>query len=604
MEDKYISKLYRYEALLQAVDFFTQKFSQDQIALYALDFANEILTLNSSALFLLDGESFKLRKNRNYHIEQHEIPDSYKLQCIATFLGDVIQSDFYRFFNPGDLDDFNAKLIIPLIIHDKTYGFIVSDGKSIGELDEDDIIIARTLMRLIDNSLENSKIFAELQEKNIQLDQKVFNLFSISQSSRALLSELDLDNIYSLSIDIFSELTSSKVTSFGIYDDIRKKIIVKAYRHIFNSSKYYKEFELRNTSYSSSKMIFHYEKDRAELDKIFMNVHQFSELEAEYIILIVKDKILGFVTISKTVNDRLYDESLFELIESLAISTYISLNNAMHFKEVTHQKQIVEQKLNILVKLNKLIKNINSCEDIDELANLTIRTLNISFGIKKAIFAVKDHDKIIMKDSVGFSTAIESMQISQIWDDISNNGIFFSYIKNSLEDYFETQLISDIGDHNCLVIAPLVVDSHNYFEASKTLGYLIVLQSSESLKEEEILLIDTISNSISPIMDHMLTVLNIKAEYMLNPEQAFLKSLDKYTTNKKCFFIDFFIYYKKIDKKPFTPIDLSAFDILSPISLDGFLFIFSEQKLDDDNLDGFITGGSSSEEIIEKIKML
>ncbi|MCD8500567.1 MAG: hypothetical protein LRY71_01395 [Bacillaceae bacterium] len=62
MSNSITNKLYRYESLLKAIDFFTQRFSLDQLADFAFEFANEIVTLNASALFLKEGNTFVLRK--------------------------------------------------------------------------------------------------------------------------------------------------------------------------------------------------------------------------------------------------------------------------------------------------------------------------------------------------------------------------------------------------------------------------------------------------------------------------------------------------------------------------------------------------------------
>lgn len=514
IDNKNVSKLYRYEALLQAIDFFTQKFNLKQLSDYAFESANKILDLKSSALFLLEGDFFEIKSSKYSGISQHTIQNTQNIKGIATLHGDIITSNFERFFNTEDISLFKMEIVIPLIIKDLMYGFIVSDGKLSQKLGEDDFIIAHALMQLMNNSLENSKIFSDLQETNKQLDQKIFNLFSINQSSRAMLSVLDLSRLYSLSIDIFSELTSSKVTAFGLYDEISDKIIVRGYKNVFNAGKYYGEFELTDKKYKGYKIVFNYRQDIELIKGIFKNYEAFAELEAEYVILLIRDNILGFVTISKPVNERKYDQSLFELIESLASSTYISLKNAILFQEVTRQKSIIEQKLTMLTKLGKLIKNLNSCVDIEELCDLAVRTLNISFGIKKALIALYDGKDFVIKKTVGFQTAETLLDTDESWEQFSYSGVYFCSTNDSNSTYLSEQLLLEAGDSNCLVISPILINTVMLPDDSKPLGYLIALQTSESLKEEEILLVDTVANSIAPTVNHMNSILQVKREYM------------------------------------------------------------------------------------------
>ncbi len=600
-DDKNISKLYRYEALIQAIDFFTQKFDVNQLANYAFDFANEILTLNSSALFINQGDSFNLVKSRNYSIKSYSIPNTEKLQRIATFYGSILKSNFDTYFNASDIKVFDTQLIIPLIIQDLLYGFIVSNGKAVELIDEDDLIISKALMQLINNSLENSKNFSDLQQTNKRLDQKIFNLFSINQSSRMLLSELDLRKLYSLSIDIFSELTSSKITSFGLYDEILNRVVIKGYKNVYSSEKQYHEFELVSREYKGYKLVYNYKSDFEELSKLFVNCKDFKKLEAEYIILIVKKDILGFVTISKSVNDRSYDEGLFELIESLAASTYISFTNAIFFQEITRQKSIIEQKLSVLTKLNSLIKNINSCVDIDELCDVTIKTLKYGFGIKKAFIALKNKDEYIIRQCIGFEPPSSVLCYNEAWGDLANSEVLSIYTKLMNSTYFDEAFLESVGETNCLVISPITVANEDIDGNSGALGYIVVLHTRESLREEEVLLVDTISNSIAPIINNMNYIEHIKQEYILDPRAAFIKQLHAKFDNRINFLIDFYLYYKRIEQKPFCEQDISAYDGSDSFYFDGYLFVLSEIELDEKDFDGSIET-VSVEQMIECIK--
>lgn len=503
MDDKSIGKLNRYDALIQAIDFFTQKFSVEQLSHYAFEFTNDILFLNSSALFLKNGNSYDMKKSKLYGISDFNMPATPKMQRIATFHGDIVVAHFENFFNSDIIRHFDIKIVIPLIIQDLLYGFIISNGKTGESFSKDDLTIARALMRLINNSLENSRNFSSLQETNKKLDQKIFNLFSINQSARILMSVLDLQKLYSLSTDIFSELTSSKVTAFGLYDEISGKIIVRGYKDVFSSKKYYGEFELVDKNYTSYKIVFNYKDDREALKKVFVNFQTFEKLEAEYIILLVKDKILGFVTISKPVNEREYDQSLFELVESLASSTYISLKNALLFQEMNRSKAIIENKLSVLTKLNALVKNINSCSDISELCSLTIRTLNISFGIKKAFIALRENNEYVIRDFIGFIPSNRQIEMNDKWKKLNFTGMFYKFTGESNSEYFSEQLLEETGESNCLIIAPIRIDEAILEDECQPLGYIAVLQTPEVLKEEEILLIDTISSSIAPTVNHL-----------------------------------------------------------------------------------------------------
>jgi hypothetical protein len=593
-------KLHRYDALLQAIDFFTQKFNLSQLSCYAFEFTNQILSLNSSALFIKKEDCFELVEVKNYNIDQYFIEDNIKLQRIATFYGNVMTSGFDTYFEKKDIDAFQPKLIIPLIIKDLLYGFIITKGKETGSIDDDDLLMSKALMQLINNSLESSKNLIDLQHTNNQLDQKIFNLFSINHSSRILLSEFDLNRLYALATDIFSELTSSRITSFGLYDEIKDKIVLRGYKDVFSANKHQIDFELLMSSYKGYKVVFHYQDDKELLQSIFKNYEDFKYMNAEYIILIVKEKVLGFVTISKPVNDRAYDQALFELIESLAASTYISFKNAIYFNEIDRQRRSIQQKLHTLTNLNTLIRNINSCATIEELCDISIKTLHYSFGIKKAFIALKEKDTYVIKNHVGFELHSNILETNDRWTIINNNS-FVSYMSYEASNYLSKYLIDDIGTSNCLVINPISTGNEDLDDSCEPIGYIIVLQTSQSLREEEVLLIETMSNSISPIVDHLQAIKLIKQEHIVNQKEVFLNSLNTKLANRDKYFIDFYIYYKKLIQIPFEQLDLSCYSKYEHYFFDNLLIILSYNQIEDDHFDE-CTEVSSVEDAINKLK--
>lgn len=579
------NKLYRHEVLIYAIDFFTQNFESSQIIKYAFEFLNEMLTLHSSALFLKENDRFIMKSEQNYDIKQYSFRGIDKLNHIALFHGDIVKSSFEEYLTQEEIQAFKPKLIIPLIIRDKMIGFIISNGKAIGEFNTDDYIIASVLMRLVNKSLENASILKELEDKNKELDLQIFNLFFINQTTRTLLSELDIEALYTLSTDIIGEVTCSKITTFGLYDEIRDKIIIKSYRDIFTFQSQYVEFELNKRVYERNNVILHFQKDRDTIKAIFKNWEDFEKLDTEYIVLIVKEKILGFVTISTPVNDREYNKLLFELIESLSSTIYISLTNARLFKTINEQKKSMEKKYNVLNKLNKLLKGINNSSDVMELSTRVMKTLNIGFNIEKAFVALKDNNKLCIFKSIGCDIEDLALERTLAWEEIHNNEVTYEYTAETSSKYLQEDILEKIGDSNCLIISPIRINEFSFDGESNILGYIVVLKTRKSLGLDEVLLIDTISNSVAPIIKQMNLVSEIKEEYKPDKEKILLRKIYQMIENKKRYSIDFKIYYKRIIKKPFERIDFTPFSEYEYIYIDNYIFVLSEEELKIDIFD-------------------
>jgi hypothetical protein len=396
---------YRFEGLLLAIEFFTQRFHIDQLSEYSFEFINEILTLNASALFIRDGDRFVMKQKRLYTDREYFIPYTGKLRRLVTFHGRTVKNDFAAFFEIKDVEHFDIKWVIPLMIDEHLHGFVISNGKIMGGFTDEDLVMSDTLMRLINNSLENSKHFYELQQLNYKLDQKIFNLFTINHSTKALLSELVLHRLHEIATDVFSEVSSSRITSFGVVDPITGKLKITGYRNVASYTNYYGDFELHTLVYSGP-IVLHRERDQELICGLFVNPEELQQLEAEYIILIVKEQIIGMVTLSLPVNDRVYDESTFELIESLAASTFIAISNAMLFQEGNRQRERAEMKLKLLVTLNKLIRNLNECTTPEELCHFTLKTLHMSFGFRKLLICLRQGDRYIVEEAIGWEPSI------------------------------------------------------------------------------------------------------------------------------------------------------------------------------------------------------
>ncbi|WP_017755712.1 GAF domain-containing protein [Calidifontibacillus oryziterrae] len=587
MEELLNTKLKRFDVLLNAIDFFTQRFHVEQIMEFGYRFVNELLTLESSALFIREGNSFVMKTENGYHVNQYSLTSTKKLDEIPLFHGHIITTNLQSYFPAETIELFSIRLVVPLIIDTELAGFIVSKGKKNSELDSDDLSMVDYLMKLINHSLENNQRFLDFQKINSDLDRKIFNLFVINQSTKALLSELRLGNLYSNATDVFSEVSGSKVTSFGIFDPLTNKIKISGYRNVNSFSVYYTELELKERKYASPNIVLHIKEDLDLIKSLFVNWQEFENLDAQYIVLIVKDEILGVVTISEAVNGVSYSRADFELIESLAATTYIAITNAKLFNEIKAQKEEIEKKYKALSMLNKLSRTINSGKTKDELFSLTLQTLQLGYGVKKAFFSVrsKNNDYIIIK-SVGLDDVDgQNYQIPQNVKDKLTIETYYNYESIRVSDYFTNhKLIEKFGDVNGIVLSPLFMENKLQLSKETIDGYLVVIETNDNLKEEEILIIDTITKNISPILYQMHEKDELKKQYTMDYKQLFISALEQKIDYFQKYSIDFYVYFKQVHpsifmKAKFNRDELQIeHDDSEVFEIDNYIFIISSSS--------------------------
>ncbi len=515
-------KMFRYSGLIMAVDYFSQKLNAEQILNAAFDFINELLTLEHSSLYCLKDGSFRLTREKGINTGIKEVINSKKLNDLAIFHGNILtgKDSILRFFEEDICRACNIDIIVPIIVDAQLNGFIMIPEKPTSQFDENDHIICEVLMNLCNSAMRNYASYAELNNINTSLDEKVFNLFAINQSSKALLSQLDLDTLYSLSIDVFSELTQSSSTGFILYDEKSEKYVLRSFRFIFESIKAL-DISLdmdKNSVVDPNRIIINLSDadDLQYFDSIFKNgSDKISALNARYIILLNKDDhILGFVTLGTTVTGIDYKKNIFELIESLASSTYIAISNAKHFKQVEEQKKIIQNKLDRLISLNTLVKNINSSMDIDNLIDITMKTLSISFLAEKCLIATfnSEEEVFTVKSSYGIKSALPVIRTNKNWNRVFKGRTVMAIGNDVLEKYFDNDAHESFGEITGALIAPIYLDRSEV----EILGIITVFNFFDSLisDEENVLTIETISGHIAPILYNL---------YLLEEQKSKLK---------------------------------------------------------------------------------
>ncbi len=529
------AKLFRYSGLLQAIEFFSQKLNFDQIEDAAFDFSNELLTLEKSAIFVLRGNKFVLKKLKGLEKAAEYIDNTKELENIALFHGTLMYGKdiLLKYFSAEIIDAYKVTISVPLIIENYLYGFIFISSKTIGEMQDDDYIILEALMKLFNNALENYKRYEELQKANRELDEKIFNLFAINQSTKALLSELNLEMLYKLSVDVFAELTQSSSTGFILFDDKSEKFMLKAFKDINFKKMPYNLAFTRNKSavVNSSRVILNLadKNDSEYLSSLFMEGLEVLEpITPEYLVMLLKQgELMGFVSLGKTVTCAGYKSSILELVESLASSTYLAITNAMYFDQVKKQKQIIQNKLEKLISLNNLTRNINNSNDLETLLDLTLKTLDISFDVDKALITIYDSKSAAFKISnkLNIETKKRMIKPTDSWKRIFEGDSIYDSSENAINKYFDKQLRSDIGEYQGILIIPIYMDKIEI----EMLGAIIVLKYENTPigDEESLLTLETIASHIAPVLSNLKAMESLTQRLVTNYEASFKTDLKR-----------------------------------------------------------------------------
>lgn len=518
------TKIYRYTGLVQAIEFFSQKLVFEQIIDAAFDFINELLLVDKSVIYVLEDNTYVAKKVKGFTEPIDDIERNIKLKNLATYYGNIVykRDTIIKFFEPELVNLLGINAIVPLIIEDNLYGFILFHNNNFGE---DDFIISEALMRLINTALENFNRYEKLTKANTDLDEKIFNLFAINQSSKVLLSDLRMDVLYNISVDVFSELTRSRITGFVLFDERCDRYLLKSFKDVFYKTKQVNiRLMLKNTNYiDPNKVIIDLknEKDCEYFNSLFeedsvLADAQLEQLEAIYVVLLLKsNQILGFVTLSETVSDSEYSDGIFELIESLAASTYTAVNNAKLFEMVNEQKRQIQKKLDKIISLNNLTRNISSSIRTDTLLEITAKTLQVSFNVEKGAVCLynKETNEFEFSNTINLGL-YKNKKISpnQNWKRVFEGDKIYAIGQANVAEYIGEEYTDEIGDAQGVLIVPIYMDMMEI----ELLGAIIIFKYKDLQidNEENMLIIDTIAGNIAPVLNNLL-IIQMQQRFML-----------------------------------------------------------------------------------------
>lgn len=573
--------------LLEAIDFFAQNLSFEQIVSYGYQYVHELLLLEGSGIFVLEEDAFVLRSSMSAHFKHNRFENTALLKTVATKYGRCMQGNLKTYFEEDFINEEEITLAIPIISKDKTMALILSKSKLIDLSDKNLALLFNGINQLINKSVESAVNFKDYIEANKVLDRKIFNLLFINQSTKALMSEVRLEKLYVLCIDVIRELTASSVTSFGLYNQQNQAIILKGYKDILLFDEQYCELILIDQSLKPLKTVYHFKDDYKELCQLFKNPDNFKDLKSEYVILLVKEKILGFVTLGKTVSGYEYTMDILMQVESLLSSIYIAINNALHIATVQVQKKEIAEQLESMNQLNDAIKNINSCESIDEITHIALQTIGFDLDISKAMIVLKEKIGYVVRASNGCGSLGSAFKISETFRKLCYDQVYFDAMKSDLSEFIEPALLSEIGERNCFVSVPLSTSELSM--NNEPLGFLLVFESLNPLKKSQIFTLETSGNSISPILNQMQNKNEILETYVPNEKELFMRKLDLAFQQRGNYFIDFQVYYKYMEKELFDDIDISIYKDFDINVFDSIVFHISFEPLNQKELfEGYV----------------
>lgn len=450
-----------YNKLLEMISFFNQGFHMEQLISYGFKFIHNSLNLDKSVIYIKRGKYFELKNKIGYDNILEEVISNKNLERISISHGKLLISSFYKYFDLNFIENLEMKMVIPLIVKSELIGMIISNGLINEEFTSQYIEFVEKVNILLNNSISIVKLNVDYKKMSMELDKDIYSLLFVNQSVKMLMSEPDIEKLYDMCVEIIQELTASRITSLGFYDEETKKIVLKAYKNISINEEKIEKFEITNRKNFKPKIIYNLIDDEYELKQIFENLSGFYKVKAKYIILIVKEDIVGFITISDSINNQNYTRSMLEIVQSIVASIYIVIDDAKHLEMMKYKLKKYETQITMLQKINDNIENLQECKSIECLNLLAVEILKTEKNIKNAMLIISIDKSHEITESFDLNLKGKKIKFTERFAEKIKTDEYFYFRKNMISEYFSGDIVNLLIESNCFAIAPIKIDLEN-----------------------------------------------------------------------------------------------------------------------------------------------
>ena len=358
-----------------------------------------------------DGQRFYLASRPYDKLRQHLIINRQKI---------VINQDYagaYAKFGLKTLPGTNmtkSGVFVPLIIGDKVNSYISLQNNEIeNAFSEGDVRLLETLANSMSVALENARLFDETTRLLKETEQRTAELAVINSVQEGLARELEMQAIY--------DLVGNKIRE--VFE--AQGVIIATFDHETGSERFNYLFEKGERFYAEPRR---YDKLRYELimkkQRILINensakafadfglkVVQGTETPKSllFVPLVVGNRVTSYVSLQNVDKEHAFTDADVRLLETLANSMSVALENARLFDETTRLLKETEQRTAELAVINSVQEGLARELDINGIYNLVgdricdlfpdtnalvIRTFDYDSGIEIFQYAIEKGEKL------------------------------------------------------------------------------------------------------------------------------------------------------------------------------------------------------------------
>jgi GAF domain-containing protein/CheY-like chemotaxis protein/tetratricopeptide (TPR) repeat protein len=264
---------------------------------------------------------------------------------------------------------------VPIIVGDQPTGVVMLDNyENENAFGEANVRLLQTLASSMGVALENARLFGETKRLFEAEQQRAAELAIISSVQQGLASQLDMQAIYDLVGDKIREVFDAQVVMIGTFDPAAH---MQHYRYALEKRQLLRmgpgpmsglaEYLIR-----TRQPVLINEDATARSDEIGLRLVPGTESPRSllFIPLVVGDEVRGAISLQNIDRENAFSESDVRLLQTLASSMSVALENARLFEETQRLLKETEQRAAELAIINSVQQGLASKLDMQGIYDL------------------------------------------------------------------------------------------------------------------------------------------------------------------------------------------------------------------------------------------
>ncbi|MFN8400320.1 MAG: GAF domain-containing protein [Anaerolineales bacterium] len=308
------------------------------------------------------------------------------------------ESKKYGSFVVGDTSASKSELFVPLVVGDQARGLInLMDMEREHAFSESDVRLLQTLANSMSVALENARLFDETQRLLKITEERNAELAIINSVQAALAAELNIQGIYDAVGDKIREIFHNTDMNIRIQDP-QTGMTLYPYMYengerLFLEPQPYRVQGFTHHVLSTRETVVINENLLEEEKKYgsFTLPGTESEKSVVFVPLVIGDNARGLINLA-SMEEHAFSESDVRLLQTLANSMSVALENARLFDETQRLLKITEDRAAELAIINSVQEGLASKLDMQAIYDLVGNKICEIFNLQTCFIMLYDKD--------------------------------------------------------------------------------------------------------------------------------------------------------------------------------------------------------------------